>query len=877
MGASIAQSCAPDTLDVTYRNPTRKERAGFIGRARANLRHLQAIASASAAGQRASEHIQLQGESALLMRCIGLTTSALADLSRLPRRSSLTLQHEPRLMALLTEAGWVPLGCPLGRNFVAFFRSHCFCAALTFEEAESLRTALIFTVLCEISSRVSESAHHHGVPLCIPELLTALRLLVLNLKLPETAFELLCYEQILVADPAGAFCNMDSPNKQAYRRAVSQMSRKTGCSPGHVAEIALRLSRERETLSEADAHIGHYLIGRGKHLLLSRCGAKSRSFLYRIAAQPYAVAKLTCSAEIGVWVLATVCFSASLGPSGLHLWWRIMLTVLFAGLAFTTATQLIGLFGSLASGANIVPRINIVPNSTLELQCVIAVPALLFNEEQIDKLFDNLERHFLAGKGSLCAVLTDFPDSKTPGSTASEDCLLAFATERVRSLNQKYRDVSSEPFVLLHRDREWCEQQGVWMGWERKRGKLIALMRLITGGVSEFTTQEGPVERLSSAPYLMILDEDSQLTHNCLAQLLGCLAHPLNTDEQSLRGLPQKRYAIAEPQSAVTAESAAAWRWPEFFLPPVADGQRSRIKAPGHSTQHGLFGEAVFTGKGLVHVATMFARLGSAMPANRILSHDIIEGGLGKTLFVQDALLLESAPSSYALMLKRQHRWIRGDWQNLWWLTAGRWCGRSSLLARVGFLARWHVWKNAMHSISDISLCLLLAAAMMLRLGTAFNLILAAYAALAFPSYVSLAINLGYAIFAKSPREVAKVLRDRLILIHRRVVLKCSLCLLNANLALDAIARTVWRVVARRKLLEWQSMTASEFSQARSTKAGVLRSATGFFTFGIFVIVCVVLTPSGKVLLAILLAWFCSPWIARHLTVQPGRTARRAG
>ena len=41
--------------------------------------------------------------------------------------------------------------------------------------------------------------------------------------------------------------------------------------------------------------------------------------------------------------------------------------------------------------------------------------------------------------------------------------------------------MDGERFFLFHRRRVWNESEGTWMGWERKRGKLHELNRLLRG------------------------------------------------------------------------------------------------------------------------------------------------------------------------------------------------------------------------------------------------------------------------------------------------------------------------------------------------------------------------------------------------------------
>ncbi len=58
-------------------------------------------------------------------------------------------------------------------------------------------------------------------------------------------------------------------------------------------------------------------------------------------------------------------------------------------------------------------------------------------------------------------------------------------------------------FLFLHRERLWNPREQVWMGWERKRGKLEEFNRLLRGATdTSFTTTVGPSEALAGIRYV---------------------------------------------------------------------------------------------------------------------------------------------------------------------------------------------------------------------------------------------------------------------------------------------------------------------------------------------------------------------------------------
>ena len=66
------------------------------------------------------------------------------------------------------------------------------------------------------------------------------------------------------------------------------------------------------------------------------------------------------------------------------------------------------------------------------------------------------------------------------------------------------------------------------MGWERKRGKLEELNRLLRGdrGTSYVVTV-GDLTPLADVRYVLTIDSDTVLPRNVARQLVGIAAHPL--------------------------------------------------------------------------------------------------------------------------------------------------------------------------------------------------------------------------------------------------------------------------------------------------------------------------------------------------------------
>ena len=60
----------------------------------------------------------------------------------------------------------------------------------------------------------------------------------------------------------------------------------------------------------------------------------------------------------------------------------------------------------------------------------------------------------------------------------------------------------------------------------------------------------------------------------------------------------------------------------------------------------------------------------AAFPTTRLLSHDLLEGTFARAGLVTDVEVFDDYPTRYLTSTRRTHRWIRGDWQLLRWLTS---------------------------------------------------------------------------------------------------------------------------------------------------------------------------------------------------------------
>ncbi len=299
---------------------------------------------------------------------------------------------------------------------------------------------------------------------------------------------------------------------------------------------------------------------------------------------------------------------------------------------------------------------------------MVVVPTLLTSVEGVGELIDHLEVLAL-GNLDPClhfAILSDFTDAPAadmPGDAA----ILDAARAGIDSLNARHGEGRSDRFFLAHRVRKWNPGESVFMGWERKRGKIEEWNRLLRGATdTSFSLERGDASILPAVRYCITLDSDTRLPRDAAKKLIGIAAHPLNQAHFDARlGRVTEGYGILQPRVSVTMASAAGSLFARLYAGHTGvDPYTTAVS----DTYQDLFAEGIFTGKGLYDVDAFLAALDGRVPENALLSHDLFEGLYARTALVTDVEVVDDYPTSVLAHARRQHRWVRGDWQILWWL-----------------------------------------------------------------------------------------------------------------------------------------------------------------------------------------------------------------
>jgi cyclic beta-1,2-glucan synthetase len=839
---------------------------------------LERVAKEGRTDSESDDHRWLRENSSLLWSHLWSTRNAFRLLTRLPHVQT------PRGTTIPRPAGVAEAYLHAAEfqfseaGFLAYLGAYQEAVPLKFGELWALIPSLELVLLEQIAARGRKALASPDAPHKVGVCVRSLREMS-QLHWKDALESQIAFDKILRDDPSGFYSQMDFDGRALYRERVVKIAERSDSTEIEVAQVALNLARSaqkqgfndpRETMRQG--HIGYYLIGPGAQDLCQRVGFRPslgwriRHFLRTHPDEFYlpGIEVLT----FGIMSAIVLLLTSTNTPPALILFSMVLLFLP----ASQSAVQVMNYLTTALLRPEILPKLDFAKSIPEDCTTLVAVPVLLLNEKQVRRLAKDLEVRYLGSHDPNLhfALLSDLPDSPVPSN--EDDPLVELCANLVKELNEKYSSRKQGSFLFLHRHRVYNPREKVWMGWERKRGKLLDLNRLLSGHYDSFPVKAGDLSLLQQVRFVITLDADTEMPRGAAQRMIGTLAHPLNqaiVDPE--KNIVVAGYGILQPRVRVSVQSASRSR-----LANIYSGQTG-MDIYTHAVSdvyQDLYGEGIFAGKGIYEVAIVQRVLEHRFPQNALLSHDLIEGAYARAGLLTDVEVVEDYPSHYSAYNRRKHRWLRGDWQITSWLFSRVPDETGRLVANpISLVSQWKILDNLRRSLVEPATFLLFVLGWLVLPGFARSWTIAAICILFVPVWFEFVFTLMRAVFEKKLSTVRDAVRT-LFAANFTVFLSLVFLAHQMLVSMDAVVRTlVRRVFTRQRLLEWETAAEAELGRQKRTPVDIYLDWMPVLALCLAALVYFVRRPVIFSAAPILVLWGSSKLVSMWLN-RPPRLSR---
>jgi cyclic beta-1,2-glucan synthetase len=837
------------------------------------------------ADARAGALQDMRASARLLRTAITAASLKPQEMLQLPRVLRSNHPDEPRAASICSLYIRSARGDFSEPTFTAFIRALQEHDPLTVFELWSLPAFLRFCLLEGIIDQAQALLKNPAADVSLVSSLMGSMRTIVNTAWPPIVEPLIVIDSALNQDPAGAFADCDFQTRQAYRSKVAYLARHSDCNEVQVAENALELARDGAGLTFHDprihrrlSHVGYYLVDKGLPQLAARVNFHApladriRAFIRANPDDFYIT---------GIELITIAFIAAAIFPlmPNYPVFGRVVIGFLLLVLpTMQCAVDLVNNTVTSIFDPTPLPKLDFSKGVPRECTTLVAVPTLLLNEKQVRELVNELEVRFLANRDPHLhfVLLTDLPDSTSKPHVDDSNPLVDLAIRLVNDLNARYTSAKNGGFLFLHRHRIFNVRQGVWMGWERKRGKLLDLNKLLVGEYDAFPIKAGRVDILPQVRYILTLDSDTQLPRDTAAAMVGAIAHPLNQAviDPRLR-IVVEGYGILQPRVGVSVSSAARSRLAALYSGQTGFDPYSRAASDAYQD---LYGEGIFTGKGIYEVAALHAVLNKRFPDNALLSHDLIEGAYARAGLASDIEVIDDYPSHYSAYTRRKHRWVRGDWQIAQWMLSrvpdesGR-----RVPSPIHTVSRWKIFDNLRRSLVEPATFILFLAGWFYLPGGPVYWTIVTLLLIIFPTIVQFLFSVGRALMSGREGAVPQALSGTG---QAALVALLNIFFLphQTLLAIDAIVRSlIRRFITGERLLEWETAAEAESQRRKTTPVDRYLAMMPFIACALAAVVYAFAPRRTTILVAapILVMWCIVTVITTWLNKPPREENKR--
>ncbi|AWZ47783.1 cyclic beta 1-2 glucan synthetase [Clostridiaceae bacterium 14S0207] len=666
--------------------------------------------------------------------------------------------------------------------------------------------------------------------------------------------------QVLSKDPSGEYLNMDFKSRDYYRHKISALAKKLKTREVVIAEKAIECAEETKEIKNKKylKHVGYYIFDKGKLALIQKVRGnlsitdKIVEFCKKQGVYLYLEGIIFTT----VFLISSIINLSINNDYSFRLWKYIVAIILLIVPCSEIVISIINWSITHLAPVRFIAKLDFKKGIGKENRTVVIIPTLINSEKRINELLEKLEVYYLANQDEnlYFAILSDFNDSKLK-EEENDERIIEYALKAVKNLNKKYGFNKKEKFFFFSRERKLNESEGYYLGWERKRGKIMEFNQLLRGKVdTSYNVFSSSIEELKDAKYIITLDSDTELPRDSAKKIIGAMAHSLNKPHFDEEGRIFRGYGLLQPKVSISTVSANKTMFSKIFSGETGIDTYSTAVSDVYQD---LFDEGIFTGKGIYDIDVFMNTLEGEIPENLVLSHDLLEGSYNRAGLITDVELIDGYPAYYNASAKRIHRWVRGDWQLLRWL---------KVKSPLNDLSKWKIFDNLRRSLVAPSIMILVLFGILGVLPDGMDKwLVLSILTLVIPILFDVTENVvlpmkGVSLSGKVKNE--KMIFEQFFLIFTFLPHK-------AILMVDAICRTLYRVLFSKKhLLQWQTSDDVEKSVGRQLKDFIKFMWSGSI-LGLIVLAGAFLNSIdlGIIMITPCIIWFLSPLIAYRVSL----------
>lgn len=514
-----------------------------------------------------------------------------------------------------------------------------------------------------------------------------------------------------------------------------------------------------------------------------------------------------------------------------------------------------------------IPKLDFSKGIPREYATMVVITTIVKDTKKIDEMYEKLEKYYLSNKTDNLYFTLQVDCFENNEATSPLDSVISsYGEETASKLNTKY---GKDLFFFVCRKRVYNKSENKYLGYERKRGALLILNKLLLNKLDKedkekYIYNETVSNLKEKIKYVITLDCDTELVLHSAEKLVGLMAHPSNRPIlNSEKNKVIKGYGIVQPRVSVDIESTNK----SFYAQLTAGiGGFDIYSTIVPNFYQDTFGEGSFVGKGIYDVEVFDQVIGDKFPENLILSHDLLEGNYLRCGYASDIELIDEFPSRFLADMSRHHRWTRGDVQIAGWLKnkvknkSGR-----KVNNPLNGIEKFKIFDNLRRILIDPLLLLLLLLSFVMGNPLPTTIVVLLIISLPIFFYLKEIFNIEKRTVASFKHYDSLVFGTTALL--SRVYVDFITMPYKAYMYLDALIRSIYRMnISHKNLLNWQTAEDASKNISNTLKSYFKAFKANIITILIIALLIIINPKNLLVGILLIICFALAPLIMHYIS-----------